>query len=83
MNHVLLAACLLSKFIFSIVAINCEDGTEHAQIFNVEEVRDWGEKDERWKFEKMNGTELYSTTEHCGAYNPYPYILALANKYDI
>lgn len=36
MIPVLLAACLLSRFISSTAAINCEDGTEYAQIFNIE-----------------------------------------------
>lgn len=79
----LLTACLLSEFSSSIVAINREDGTEYAQIFNIEGVRDGVEKDERWQCEKMKGTELYSTTKHYRAYNTFPYILALANKHDI
>jgi len=44
---VLLAACLLREFISFLVAINCEDGTEYAQIFYIEELRDGGGKDER------------------------------------
>lgn len=44
----LLAACLLSESISSTVAINREDGTKYAWIFNIEEARDEGEKDERW-----------------------------------
>lgn len=83
MIPVLLAACLLGGFISSTAAINCEDGTEYAQIFNIEEARYRGEKDERWQSEKMKGTELYTITKHCGAYSPSPYILALANKHGI
>lgn len=60
-SPVLLAAHLLREFMSSIVVINCEDGTEYAQIFYTEqnmhrffilkmqEVRDRKMKDKNWK----------------------------------
>lgn len=48
----------------SIVSIKHEDGTEYAQFFYTEDARDGGQKDERWKSEKLKSTELYTTTKY-------------------
>lgn len=65
------------------VSIKREDGTEYALTFYTEDTRDGGQKDERWKFEKLKDTELYTTAKYRGMYNLSPYISTLNKTHDI
>lgn len=40
----------------SVVSIKFEDGTEYSQMFYTGDARDGGQKDERWKSEKLKST---------------------------
>lgn len=61
----LLASCLLSEFMSSMVAIKCEDGTKCTQAFYTEDTRDGGQKDENLKSGKVQNYILQINIVMC------------------